>query len=104
MKIRAGIGDDSEWRIGSPTAFGSTAGNKQTHQHNDAADDKRPITGGVHFSERHVGRTDMDRVDKMSEGGEGERHYLENEHDRRLHGPSTMVVLPRPYTVRSRPC
>src|SRR5207302_10147587 len=86
MRIRAGIGDDSQWRIGSPTAFGGAAGNKKTHQHDDGADNKRPITGGVYLGEGHVGRADLQRNDKISEGGEGDRNDPGKDHDRAVHG------------------
>src|SRR5439155_4472734 len=102
IKIWPGIGDDSERRIGSPTTFGGTAGNKKTHQHDDAADDKRPITGSVYFRERHVGRADLERDDKISEGGEGERHYPKKNHDRPMHGAEGIVELRRHFAVRHR--
>ena len=86
MKPRALVRNVRQRRIRSPTAFGRAAGNKKASQHDDAADPKRPETGGVHFWKSHVGCADLKRHNKIPEGGERHWHDAEKDHDGAVHG------------------
>ena len=83
--VRACVGDDRQRRIGGPSALGGAAGNEKTDEHDDAADKERLVAGHVDLREGHVRRADLERHDEIPEGGEGDRHDAEEDHDRAVH-------------------
>ena len=85
MERRALIGNIRERRVRSPTAFGRAARNKKTRQHDQAADPKRPETGGVYFWKRHVRRADLERHNEIAKRRERDRHNAKEDHDRAVH-------------------
>ena len=85
IDTRALVGDVRQRRVGCPAALGRAAGNEEADQHDDAADEKRPEAGHVDLRKSHVRRADLQRHDEIAEGGEGERHDAEEDHDRAVH-------------------
>src|SRR5205823_12853773 len=79
------VRDHREWRVRSPTAFGRTAGNKETDEHDDAADKKGLIARHVDLRISHVRRADLERHDEITEGRERDRNNPEEDHDRAVH-------------------
>ena len=94
------VGNYGQRRVRSPAAFGRAAGNKETGQHDNAADEQRPETGRIDFGERHIRRTDLQWHDKVAEGREGYRHNAHKDHDRAVHCAQRVIKLGRHFPVR----
>ena len=102
MESLALVRDIGQWGIGSPAAFGRTAGNEKAGQHDHATHTERPETGGVYFRKGHVRRPDLERHDKIAEGGERDRHHAQKDHDGAVHCTERVVTLTGHHTFCER--